>query len=65
MHAHLIAMRLFVPCFITRTKVAHQGIQICEANNAKPGEIIRVDVVKRDEIGKQILGGVAIEIHVV
>jgi hypothetical protein len=41
------------------------GLRLNAPPNAKPGEIIRVDVVKRDETGKQILGGVAIEIHMV
>lgn len=54
-----------IPILIRPEEQTVFGLRLSAPPNSKSGEIIRVDVVKRDETGKQILGGVAIEIHVV
>ncbi len=40
------------------------GLRLTVPKDAKPGEIYRVDLVKRNRCGKHILGGLAVEIHV-
>jgi len=40
------------------------GLRLHVPPEAKSGEVIRVDLVQRDGAGKNILGGIAIEIHV-
>lgn len=40
------------------------GLRLNVPTDAKAGEIIHIDVVQRDSNGKQILGGIAVEIHV-
>jgi len=40
------------------------GFRLDVPGDARPGEVIRTDIIQRDAGGKQILGGVAVEIHV-
>lgn len=40
------------------------GLKITVPADVRPGEVLRIDVVQRDGDDGQVLGGVAIEIHV-
>lgn len=53
-----------IPISIRAGEQTVMGLRVNAPANAKSGDVIRVDVVKRDENGKQVMGGVAVEIHV-
>jgi len=40
------------------------GLRLRVPHGAKPGDVLRLDVVQRDEVGQQAMGGLAIEIRV-
>jgi hypothetical protein len=54
-----------IPISIRAGEQTVLGLRVSAPTNAKSGDVIRIDMVKRDESGKQIMGGVAVEIHVV
>jgi hypothetical protein len=53
-----------IPVVLSPAEQTMFGLRISAPASAQPGDVIRVDLVKRDETGKQILGGVAVEVHV-
>jgi hypothetical protein len=53
-----------VPISLRPTEQILLGLRVTVPQTAKPGEVLNLNVVQRDETGKRITGGVALEIHV-
>lgn len=52
-----------IPVILRRQEQLVMGLRLHVPHDAKPGEVMRVDLVQRDRMGKRILGGLAIEVH--
>jgi hypothetical protein len=53
-----------IPLSLRPTQQLVMGLRVSVPQTAKPGEVIKLDVVQKDEKGKTIAGGLAIEIRV-
>lgn len=54
-----------IPIPLPRAGTLTMGLRIRVPPDAKPGQVLAMDLVQRDKDGKRTLGGLALEIHVI